>query len=297
MRNKVLFFFGFLVMIFLVSNVLGEENSSCISQASACCKGDICVTADYVCPKGATVYYDGCDKNCNPLGGCKTLTCITEPGKAYYPGTEKCCGDLKSILPESYYDNSCNELDVVGAPICAPCGNGKCESQYGEDKCNCASDCKNGCENKNNSCCKDGNCLALFYDGLPSACSDGSLPTFSGCDADCKPIAGCDSLECDTSKDCWDKYQNCYWTCSNKTCKVIFTESEIKLPEYPNCSQGQGIDLNYPQDVLCAPDKKQCADGSYVERAGFDCEFMPCLSGEKVGFLGRIFNWFKNLFS
>jgi len=227
------------------------------------------------------------------------LTCIIEPGKAYYPGTEKCCGELKSILHESYYDENCNELEgLAGAPICAPCGNGKCESQYGEDKCNCAEDCKEDCtKNENNqSCCKNGTCIRIFDDGLPSACSDGSLPKFSGCDADCKPIVECNN-SCTSNKNCWDKYQNCYYICDNQTCKIIFTESEIRLPDYPNCSQGQqGIDINEPQDVICAPDKKQCADGSYVERAGFDCEFMPC-PVEKVGFFERIINWFKNLFS
>ena len=288
--KKLILILGFLMMIFLVGGVLAENQ-----------------------------------------------TCVTEPGKAYFPGTEKCCNDLKSVFPYELPDGTCisPENDTrVGAPVCAPCGNGKCESNYGEDKCNCAedcnkacanegeiyskvyseypktccegliewdsgfdsrivvngtcketgamkgapvgtcikcgdgicglnenvcncaSDCKNGCENKDNSCCKNGICARLFEDGLPSACSNGNLAEFLGCDADCKPVAEC-----------------------------------------KNNSPGDGINATGPQDVICAPDKKQCLDGSYVERAGFDCEFMPCLSGEKVGFFEKIFNWFKNLFS
>jgi hypothetical protein len=153
------------------------------------------------------------------------------------------------------------------------------------------------CNVDGTSCCNNETCTGLFEEGFPSACSDGNLPEFAGCDADCKPIAKCSKNECNISKDCWDKYQNCYYACNNQTCNLILTESEIRLPEYPNCSQGQGIDINEPQDVICAPDKKQCADGSYVERAGFDCEFMACLSGEKVGFFERIFSWFKDIFS
>ncbi|MFA5125980.1 MAG: DUF333 domain-containing protein [archaeon] len=41
------------------------------------------------------------------------------------------------------------------------------------------------------TCCKNESCVKLFDDGLPSACSDGNLPGFSGCDANCNPIAEC----------------------------------------------------------------------------------------------------------
>jgi len=177
-------------------------------------------------------------------------TCITEPGRAYYPGTEKCCNNLTSIFGSEKIDGtcSCTEKDnnCGGASICAPCGNGKCEIEYGEDRCNCAEDCN---------------------------------PT------------------CASDKDCWDKYQNCYYACQNQTCKIILGESEIRLPDYPNCSQGQqNININYPQDVMCTDDVKECPDGSFVSRAGFNCEFMSCPEA-KMNFFARIINWFKNLFS
>ena len=74
------------------------------------------------------------------------LSCVTEPGKAIYPGTEKCCGDLNPIFGSQSENGSCwcteKENTCGGAPICAPCGNGKCENEYKEDKCNCPGDCK-----------------------------------------------------------------------------------------------------------------------------------------------------------
>jgi hypothetical protein len=73
------------------------------------------------------------------------LICVTEPGQAIYPGTEKCCGDLISIFGTQLEDGSCwcteKDNNCGGAPICAPCGNDKCEKEYKEDKCNCPSDC------------------------------------------------------------------------------------------------------------------------------------------------------------
>ena len=54
-------------------------------------------------------------------------------------------------------------------------------------------DCVEGCTKNetDKSCCKSGNCVKLFDEGLPSSCSDGNLPAFTGCDVSCKPIAEC----------------------------------------------------------------------------------------------------------
>ncbi|MCK5476539.1 MAG: hypothetical protein KAI55_01320 [Candidatus Aenigmarchaeota archaeon] len=70
--------------------------------------------------------------------------CITEPGKAYYPPKEKCCNELKSIFGPDVSPEECKLLTEHGggAPICALCGNGICESKYGENKCSCPEDCK-----------------------------------------------------------------------------------------------------------------------------------------------------------
>jgi len=71
--------------------------------------------------------------------------CISEPGKAYYPGDEKCCEGLKPVFPYELPDGTCldpKDDTRSGSPVCAPCGNGKCEKGYSEDKCNCPEDCK-----------------------------------------------------------------------------------------------------------------------------------------------------------
>ncbi|MCK5416281.1 hypothetical protein KAI92_02540 [Candidatus Parcubacteria bacterium] len=70
--------------------------------------------------------------------------CITESGKAYYPPNEKCCGELKSIFGPDVSAIECKLIKKqgTGAPICAPCGNNVCETQYGENKCSCPEDCK-----------------------------------------------------------------------------------------------------------------------------------------------------------
>ena len=87
------------------------------------------------------ILISGCTSNVSQED---SKTCISEVGKAFYPGTEKCCNGLKSVFPYELPDGTCissKEDTRVGAPICAPCGNGKCEKEYSEDKCNCPEDC------------------------------------------------------------------------------------------------------------------------------------------------------------
>jgi len=93
------------------------------------------------------VLVSGCTQNSQPITEeDDNRTCVIEPGKAIYPGNEKCCGGLKSIFGSELPDGRCwcTEKDNFcgGAPICAPCGNGICESEYKEDRCNCPEDCK-----------------------------------------------------------------------------------------------------------------------------------------------------------
>ena len=72
--------------------------------------------------------------------------CVTKPGTSYYPGTHRCCGGLKSIFGSELPNGTCWCSDpndkCVGQPTCAPCGNGVCETKYGEDSCNCKIDCR-----------------------------------------------------------------------------------------------------------------------------------------------------------
>jgi len=269
MKSKILLF-GLLLMVFFVGGVYAGENG-CNQDSDCACGTDMTTKECAIGLKENINISLQCPDFCSGFAGnlqikCQNGTCIqfnpnscAKEGEAYYPGTEKCCEGLKSVFPYELPDGSCisPENDTrAGAPVCAPCGNGKCESQYGEDKCNCAEDCNMNCTNNENnqSCCKNGTCINLFDDGLPSSCSNGNLPEFSGCDADCKPIKECIAN-----------------------------------------SNGTSYNGTLPIDVLCVPDKKQCADGSYVQRAGPDCEFVPC-PDEEAGFFMRIINWFKNIF-
>ncbi len=56
-------------------------------------------------------------------------------------GPKECCDGLKAIFGNDVQDCSLDKT-LVGLPTCAPCGNGKCEPQYGENHCSCPEDCK-----------------------------------------------------------------------------------------------------------------------------------------------------------
>lgn len=74
--------------------------------------------------------------------------CVNEPKRGYYPPKEKCCNGLESIFGSdgNWFQCQINELFLnrymLGAPDCAPCGNNKCEEEYGENRCSCSEDCK-----------------------------------------------------------------------------------------------------------------------------------------------------------
>ena len=57
---------------------------------------------------------------------------------------EKCCDGLKNISGAEikHYDENCNACNFGGLQICANCGNGICEPENWENKCNCAVDCE-----------------------------------------------------------------------------------------------------------------------------------------------------------
>ncbi|MBU4069991.1 MAG: hypothetical protein KJ646_03330 [Nanoarchaeota archaeon] len=131
-----------------------SENGAEYLQGLLSCNGSNCYVLEGYCSEYQDSFIDArefikCPNECKN-GACleetdNIKTCILEPGKAYYPGTEKCCGDLKSIFGSELEDGRCwcteEDNSCVGAPICAPCGNGECENEYGEDKCNCPEDC------------------------------------------------------------------------------------------------------------------------------------------------------------
>lgn len=54
---------------------------------------------------------------------------------------ESCCADLKAMY--GYARADCNAPGLPGdIGTCSICGNGSCETQNNENKCNCPEDCK-----------------------------------------------------------------------------------------------------------------------------------------------------------
>jgi hypothetical protein len=56
---------------------------------------------------------------------------------------EICCSGLKPVSGwGGGYEGDCSEpAPPSGLSICAPCGNGICDIEYEENKCNCPDDC------------------------------------------------------------------------------------------------------------------------------------------------------------
>ncbi|MBR9702361.1 hypothetical protein GOV13_05570 [Candidatus Pacearchaeota archaeon] len=161
--------------LYIQEDVCAELKGENIVIGHGSCYGSNCYVREGYCDDNIAKHVDF---KC--LNGCKngaclekiddSKTCIVEPGKAYYPGTEKCCGDLKSIFGSELEDGRCwcieDNNNCGGAPICAPCGNGNCENEYNEDKCNCPEDC----DVENTLCVVEGGIL-LPNDGQ-SCCGD-----------------------------------------------------------------------------------------------------------------------------
>ena len=87
------------------------------------------------------------DKNCarlgeKPVSNFDKTTGKTDPNIQVIP----CCEGLKEIdvIQDTIVDSGGRRIcvQIVGGrnSICAPCGNGKCDSKY-EDGCSCPEDC------------------------------------------------------------------------------------------------------------------------------------------------------------
>ncbi len=97
----------------------------------------------------------------------KELDCI-DIGESNLPGTVCCLGGLvpKQAISEyaTFDDLECVQSEGAW-PICIPCGNGVCNTDY-ENKCNCPEDCGTKCSD----CvfpCKKSSCEILTEDGFP----------------------------------------------------------------------------------------------------------------------------------
>jgi hypothetical protein len=106
-------------------------------------------------------WYSSCDGKLIKYAICEKPTeeCAKqgeEVSPDQYQQGVRCCDGLKEITPERWLfpcdcpginicgSNGCSIVPPYETPHfqCAPCGNGKCEFRYGENKCNCPEDCK-----------------------------------------------------------------------------------------------------------------------------------------------------------
>ncbi len=79
--------------------------------------------------------------DCAKIG--ETPNLIDKSTGKLVPGGKACCAGLKAItgIVDPNNKNVCG-YQSGGNSLCAPCGNGKCEAQYGENHCSCQEDCR-----------------------------------------------------------------------------------------------------------------------------------------------------------
>ncbi len=93
------------------------------------------------CPSPTCQIVKGCDgrKRCLPDDYAEGDTC----GVLGYVGDKlECCEGLVKKCGIPLFDGSCDEAperSIYAAPMCLPCGNGKCDVL--ENRCNCPEDC------------------------------------------------------------------------------------------------------------------------------------------------------------
>jgi len=143
---------------------------------------------------------------------CRYTSCVGEGGTiGIYPGGGTCCAGLTAIStvsPNSY--GVCPSTPVVGASICARCGNGVCGR--GENKCNCPRDCPS-------SYCGDGacnsgeSCTSCPQDcGVCVRCGDGRCTggeSCATCPSDCGACVTCGDGRCSSTESCSSCPQDC----------------------------------------------------------------------------------------
>ncbi len=116
----------------------------------------------------------------------------TSEGNTFSPGTGRCCDGLKPIStakPDS--NGNCPQAGPGNLRLCTKCGNGSCETDKGENMCNCPDDCK--------VVCGDGTCDSETGENCGT------------CPADCACAQGqtCYNNACCTPKTCADLGYEC----------------------------------------------------------------------------------------
>lgn len=74
--------------------------------------------------------------------GCRGHGCsATGKGVSGKVVCSRCCAGLVPIARDTVVDGACSESQFLDSNFCAPCGDGVCQAELGENKCNCPKDC------------------------------------------------------------------------------------------------------------------------------------------------------------
>ena len=205
----------------------GDDGCGLTIDCGQCDEGQEC--QNHKCVKIAKCGDGTCDEgencqNCSEDCGCKDtevctadgkcVACTTE-GNTFTVGMGGCCEGLKEISTSKPDDQGkCPEQPPVGAMLCTNCGDGHCDADKGENKCNCPEDCKPVCGD--GVCDKEvgENCETCEAD---CGCQDGWVCYHGSC-CDAK---GCDelNLSCGLGDDQCNGIVNCGYCEAGKTCQ------------------------------------------------------------------------------
>lgn len=209
----------------------GETCGICPADCGPCPDAGVC--GDGLCTAGES--HSECPSDCRRPAEC---------GNAVCDYNENCatCSDDCACGAGEYCSPTLKSCQL------RPCGDGKCDSGFGEDCISCPSDCGE-CSRKIE--CGDGRC--------------DPKETFLSCPSDCMDLCG--NGVCGPAENCWDCPQDCkcgegeYCSAEQKECvKPVCGNQRCEIFENSaNCCIDCPCEISYTR---CNPDTKGCESPS-----------------------------------
>jgi len=145
LATAIIFFVaaGFGVLIIWSVSQVPFINTSSYAVSKPIDQNKVSCQDDLSCPKQKKCQDQACvDVGCVEAG--ESIPGAISPDYRDHMALE-CCAGLQSISWPSLFDENCSPVMLMGAPsgLCANCGDGLCDSQKNETKCNCPADCLN----------------------------------------------------------------------------------------------------------------------------------------------------------